>query len=81
MSHRQALPMSMDDLTNDWRFWINDTSLQSTQRFGQYVLNKRLARGYAWAECYYAGTNEAWEMLFQWINDTNPKKHPKLVYQ
>lgn len=81
MTCRQAMPMSMDDLTNDWRIWINDSSLQSTQRFGQYVVNKHLARGYVWPDCYYADTNKAWEMLFQWINNPNPVSYPKIAYQ
>ena len=81
MTHRQAMPMSMDDLANDWRIWINDSSLQSTQRFGQYVVNKRLARGYVWPDCYYADTGKAWEMLLQWINNSNPASYPKIAYQ
>jgi hypothetical protein len=81
MTHRDALPITMEDLTKDWNRWISDSSLQSTQRFGQYFINKHLRRGYVWPDCYYADTKNAWEMLFQWINNPSPTTYPKLAYQ
>lgn len=78
--NRASLPITMQNLTEDWRIWIGDSSLQSTLRFGQYVLNKHLASGYAWAECYYASTEVAWQMLFNWVNNTSPSKYPKLIF-
>lgn len=78
--NRSFLPITMEDLTEDWRKWINDSSLQSALRFGQYVLNKRLARGVSWPECYYANTEQAWGMLFDWINGNDQlKTQPRVL--
>jgi len=75
MIHREALPITMEQLTEDWRTWIGDKSLH-TQRFGQYVVNKRLTPGWCWPRCYYADTTSAWTMLFAWINQDKPTYYP-----
>lgn len=80
MTLRNLLPISMNELTEDWRIWIGDKSLKSNLRFGQYVLNKRLSKGAAWSECYYADTTKAWEMLFAWINEGALNSKPRVVF-
>lgn len=76
LQSRSALPISMKDLQEDWRLWLNDYR-GGGLRFGQYVLNKRLVRGWVWSDCYYASTEKAWNYLFDWINYPAPVKGPR----
>jgi len=78
LEYRAALPISMDDLRNDWQTWLDDYQHGgSSLRFGQYVLNKRLLKGWCWPDCYYADTEKAWDYLFSWINTKHTLSHPK----
>ena len=78
--NKDLLPISMDTLTEDWRRWSSDYSLQKALRFGQYVLNKRLTRGAAWPECFYADTSDAWKLLSDWINNRHIKNPPRILF-
>lgn len=57
--------LTIEQLTDCWRIWINDRSLRSTLRFGQYVLNKTIPRGLCWPEVYYANSERSYTMLWQ----------------
>lgn len=65
--------LHMNQLTDSWTIWNNDSSLRSVQRFGQYVLNKYLPAGMTWAECFYADTSKAYEMLYQVTQETKER--------
>jgi len=59
------MELTPEELKNLWNTWINDSSLRSELRFGQFVCNRKLNSGYAWPECYYASNAKAWTMLFE----------------
>lgn len=58
------MEITVEELATLWSKWIKDKDLQQ-QRFGQFVCNRKLKPGYTWVECFYASTNDAWEMLFK----------------
>jgi hypothetical protein len=60
------MELTLDELRNLWSTWSNDLDLRRL-RFGQYVCNRKLKPGYAWAECFYAKSEDAFEQLLQLV--------------
>lgn len=58
----KRIDLSYAELTRLWDQWINDSSLRQQLRFGQYVLNRFPV---SWPECYYAGSERAYSLLYE----------------
>jgi hypothetical protein len=66
------MEITVKELTKLWNQWVADSSLRSELRFGQYVCNAKLNKGYCWPEVYYASTNRAYEMLYRLASGAEP---------
>ena len=62
---KSALDLSEEELRKLWKTWINDSSLKSELRFGQFVCNRKLPKMSAWPDCYYADTEKAYNLLYK----------------
>jgi hypothetical protein len=64
-AHEKILDITLEELQELWGKYINDSSLRSEFRFGQWVCNRKLPKWHSWIECYYASNEVAWKLLFQ----------------
>lgn len=62
--NEESFPITPQQLNDSWRRWINDSSLRSVLRFGQYVVNKYCPADCCWPEAFYADTDEAYKLLY-----------------
>lgn len=66
----KILSCSVEQLSESWRFWLEDKSLQSTLRFGQYIWNKFGKVGKTWPALFYeTDRGRAWDMIYQHITN------------
>jgi hypothetical protein len=66
------LELTLEELPELWVQWLKDRQLRSELRFGQWVLNRKLADGYSWSMCYYANSEEAYLMLHGVLSGEKP---------
>lgn len=63
------MKITTEQLAACWALWINDSSLRSQLRFGQYVWNKFGGKDpgerKTWPELFYASSEKAWELLWK----------------
>jgi hypothetical protein len=62
------MELTLNELLDLWKTWKADLDLQRL-RFGQYVCNRKLKPGYTWAECFYANSEDAFEILLQLLEE------------
>lgn len=60
--------IDQDSLVKIWKTYINDSSLFTKQRFGEYAHNKVVERGYAWPTLFYASSSKAYDLLWGYIH-------------
>lgn len=51
-----------------YKTYSNDSSLRSKFRFGQYLHDTTMDRGYCWPRLYYASDGEAYTLAYKHIN-------------
>jgi hypothetical protein len=59
------MEITLEELYKLLHTWESDLDLRKTQRFGQFVCNRKMKAGRVWPECYYASHEKAWELLFE----------------
>ncbi len=62
--------VDQEKLVKMWKTYINDSSLFTKQKFGAYLHDKIVERGYAWPKLYYAG-REAYDIVWAYIHKGN----------
>jgi hypothetical protein len=62
------MELTLNELRELWSTWSKDLDLRRL-RFGQYVCDRKLKPGYTWAECFYAKSEDAFEILLQLLEE------------